>query len=179
LLSSTETDRKYDIRDRAILLLLAVYGMRVGEVRRIRLSDLNWENNTLTIPRTKQRRERICPIIPSLAAAVMRYIREVRPRQSAYQELFLRLAAPHQPFGQGGVYGIVRDRLRRLQIKAPRLGPHGLRHACATHLLAQGLTLTEIGGLLGHSSMDSTRVYAKVDMPALRDVAELDLGGLL
>jgi integrase/recombinase XerD len=45
--------------------------------------------------------------------------------------------------------------------------------------LAQGLTLTEIGGLLGHSSMDSTRVYAKVDMPALRDVAELDLGGLL
>jgi integrase/recombinase XerD len=179
LLASTETDRKYDIRDRAILLLLAVYGMRVGEVRRIRLSDLNWESNTLTIPRTKQRRERICPIIPSLAAAITRYIREVRPRQSAYQELFLRLAAPHQPFGHGGVYGIVRDRMRRLQIKAPRLGPHGLRHACATHLLAQGLTLTEIGGLLGHSSMDSTRVYAKVDMPALRDVAELDLGGLL
>jgi len=54
-----------------------------------------------------------------------------------------------------------------------------LRHACATHLLAQGLTLTEVGDHLGHSSVNATRIYAKVDMPMLREVADLDLGGLL
>jgi integrase/recombinase XerD len=178
LLESTETDHPYDIRDRAILLLLAVYGMRIGEIRRIRLRDVDWENQTLTIPLTKQRRARICPVIPALAEAIERYMREVRPKCS-YEELFLRLHAPHRPFTPGGLYGVVGDRMKRLKIESPRTGPHCLRHACATHLLAQGLTLTEVGGHLGHSSADSTRVYAKVDMPRLREVAELDLGGLL
>jgi len=105
-------------------------------------------------------------------------VREVRPK-CTYEELFLRLHAPHRPFTPGGLYGVVGDRMKRLKIESPRTGPHCLRHACATHLLAQGLTLTEVGGHLGHSSADSTRVYAKVDMPRLREVAELDLGGLL
>ncbi len=87
--------------------------------------------------------------------------------------------APRRPFRHGGLYGIVATRFVRLGIQSRRTGPHSLRHACATHLLAQGLTLTEVGGHLGHRSADSTRIYAKVDMPALREVAELDLGGLL
>jgi integrase/recombinase XerD len=178
LLESTESDRPYDIRDRAILLLLAVYGMRIGEVRRIRLCDVDWENRTLTIPLTKQRRARICPVVPALADAIEHYVREVRPK-CAYQELFLRLHAPHRPFAPGGLYGVVAERMKRLKIESPRRGPHSLRHACATHLLAQGLTLTEVGGHLGHSSADSTRVYAKVDITRLREVADLDLGGLL
>ena len=80
LLVSTETNRKADIRDRPILLLLAVYGLRVGEVQRIRLEDVNWEQKTITITATKQRRcTRVCPLIPSVAEAIARYIREVRP----------------------------------------------------------------------------------------------------
>jgi site-specific recombinase XerD len=178
LLASTETDRSYDIRDRPILLLMAVYGMRVGEVRRIRLEDMDSDKGTLTIPLTKQRRARICPMIPSLAEAIERYLREVRPK-SSYPELFLRLNAPHRPFRPGGLYGIVAYRMKRLNIEAPRIGPHSLRHACATHLLAQGLTLREVGSHLGHSTEEATLAYAKVDMPMLREVAELDLGGLL
>ena len=179
LLASTETDDKYDIRDRAILLLLAIYGMRAGEVRRIRLEDMDSDKGTLTIPLTKQRRARICPMIPSLAEAIDRYLREVRPKSSPYHELFLRINAPHMPFSYGGLHNIIADRVKRLNIEAPRVGPHSLRHACATHLLAQGLTLREVGTHLGHSSEDATRTYAKVDMPMLREVAELDLGGLL
>jgi len=178
LLASTRTDRKADIRDRAILLLFAVYGFRAGEVERIRLEDLDWDKKTLTIPRTKQRQARLCPLIDSLAEAVTHYIKDVRP-QTAYPELFLRLRAPHRPFRHGGLYRIVERRSRRLGISSARPGPHGLRHACATHLLAQGLTLTEIGGHLGHLTAEATRIYAKVDMPTLRIVADLDLGGLL
>ncbi len=178
LLASTETNRKVDIRDRPILLLLAVYGLRVSEVQHLRLEDVNWDQRTLTITATKQRSARVCPLIPSLADAIARYIREVRP-STEYREIFLRMYAPRRPFRHGGLYGIVATRFKRLGIKSRRTGPHCLRHACATHLLAQGLTLTEVGGHLGHRSADSTRIYAKVDMPALREVAELDLGGLL
>lgn len=179
LLASTETNRKADIRDRPILLLLAVYGLRVGEVQRLRLEDINWEQKTISITATKQHRTaRVCPLIPSLADAIARYIREVRP-QTDYREIFLRLNAPRRPFRHGGLWGIVATRFKRLGINSTRKGPHSLRHACATHLLSQGLTLTEVGGHLGHRSLDSTRVYAKVDMPALREVANLDLGGLL
>jgi integrase/recombinase XerD len=156
-----------------------VYGLRVGEVQRIRLDDVNWEQKTILITATKQRRcARVCPLIPSVADAIARYIREVRP-PTDYREIFLRLHAPRRPFRHDGLYGIVATRFQRLGVKSPRTGPHCLRHACATHLPSQGLTLTEVGGHLGHHSLDSTRVYAKVDMPALREVADLDLGGWL
>ncbi|MGH9436979.1 MAG: tyrosine-type recombinase/integrase [Terriglobia bacterium] len=179
LLASTETDRKADIRDHAILILLAVYGLRVGEVRRLRLEDIDWERKTLTISRTKQRpHSQMCPLTASLADAIHRYLREVRP-PAPYSELFLRLNAPHRPFRHGGLYGIVATRMQRLGIVSPRIGPHCLRHACATHLLAQGLTLTDVAGHLGHRSVESTQIYAKVDMAGLRAVANLDLGGLL
>ncbi len=178
VLATTETNRKVDIRDRAVLLLFAVYGLRAGEVERIRLEDIDWERKTLTIPRTKQRQMRVCPLIDSLAYAITRYIREARPA-TEYHELFLRYRAPYRPFRHGGMYRIVRRRLDHLGISCPCPGPHGLRHACATHLLAQGFTLTEIGGHLGHHTYTATSVYAKVDMPTLRAVADLDLGGLL
>lgn len=101
LLASTETDHPYELLDRAILLLLAVNGMRIGEIRRIRLCDVDWDNRTLTIPLTKQRRARMCPVIPALAAAIERYVREVRPK-CKYEEPLLRLHAPHRPFTPGG-----------------------------------------------------------------------------
>jgi integrase/recombinase XerD len=178
LFASTETNREVDIRDRAVLILLAVYGLRAGEVERIRLQDIDWERKTLSIPRTKQRQARVCPLIDSLAKAITRYLNEARSA-TTYPELFLRYRAPHRPFRHGGLYRIVRRRLDLLGISCPRPGPHGLRHACATHLLAQGLTLTEVGGHLGHRTHIATTIYAKVDMATLRAVADLDLGGLL
>lgn len=178
LLASTETNREVDIRDRAVLILLAVYGLRAGEVERIRLQDIDWQRKTLSIPRTKQRQTRVCPLIDSLAKAITRYVNEARPA-TTHPEMFLRYRAPHRPFRHGGLYRIVRRRLDLLGISCPRPGPHGLRHACATHLLAQGLTLTEVGGHLGHRTHTATTIYAKVDMATLRAVADLDLGGLL
>lgn len=178
LLASTETNRPSDIRDRPVLLLFALYGMRASEVQRLCLDDINWEQHTLMLPPTKRHRPRVCPLIPSLQTALDRYIRQLRP-PTTYREVFIRLKAPRKPVGHGALYRIVADRFRRLGVSSPRPGPHGLRHACATHLLAQGLTLTEIGNHLGHCSVESTRIYAKVDLTALRVVANLDLGGLL
>jgi integrase/recombinase XerD len=79
----------------------------------------------------------------------------------------------------GGLGQAVRLRLRALNVPLPHHGPHALRHACATHLLAQGLSLKEIGDHLGHQSPETTRIYAKVDLVGLRAVGDFDLEGLL
>jgi integrase len=167
-----------DIRGRAMLMLLAVYGLRCGELIALRLEDFDWIQETLTVPSAKRQRPRIYPLCRSVGDAVLRYLREARP-QLCHREVFLALRAPFGPLHTGAsVYGAVSSRLRALRIKTPHYGPHALRHACATHLLAQGLSLKEIGDHLGHRSPESTRVYAKVDLVALRTVADFDLGGL-
>jgi integrase/recombinase XerD len=74
---------------------------------------------------------------------------------------------------------LVATRMKALNIQCPRRGPHALRHACAAHLVAEGLSLKQIGDHLGHRSPDATRTYAKVDLAGLRQVAAFDLGGLL
>jgi len=101
----------------------------------------------------------------------------VRPR-APYREVFLRLKAPFGPLSSGVLYDVVSDRLRSLALPLRHYGPHALRHACATRLLAQGLSLKEIGDHLGHRKADTTRVYAKVDLGSLRQVANFDLGDL-
>ena len=79
---------------------------------------------------------------------------------------------------QSSLWQMVGRRLRSLHVSLPHYGPHALRHACATRLLAAGLSLKEIGDQLGHADPDSTRIYAKVDLAGLREVADFDLGGV-
>ena len=175
LIESTATEKPADIRDRAILLLFSVYGLRAGEVAALRLDDLDWEQDRLTVPRSKQRRRHVYPLIPSVGQAILRYLQDVRP-SCALRHVFLKVLAPVGPMTPGSLYAMVAARLKRLGIEARRYGPHALRHACAGRLLAEGLSLKEIGDHLGHRSLDSTRVYAKVDLHGLREVAAFDLG---
>lgn len=116
-------------------------------------------------------------MVPAIGYAIVRYLKEVRPR-CASREVFLKILAPLGPMTSNALYSMVATRMRRLGIQAPRRGPHVLRHACAGHLLERGLSLKEIGDHLGHRSLDSTRIYAKVDLQGLREVAAFDLGGL-
>lgn len=177
LLALTDGDRAADIRDRAILLLLAVYALRAGEVNRLRLDDFDWEREVLSVSGSKTRRTRTYPLTRPVGDAVLRYLKEVRPR-SDHREVFLTLRGPVRPLRQA-LGAIVANRLRSLSLSLPHYGPHALRHACATHLLARGLSLKEIGDHLGHADhQQATRVYAKVDLAGLRQVAEFDLGGL-
>ena len=94
------------------------------------------------------------------------------------REIFLTLKAPFRRLSQGALYHLVSTRLSALGIQISRRGPHSLRHACAGHLVAEGFSLKEIGDHLGHRSAEATRIYAKVDLVGLREVANFDLGGL-
>jgi len=177
LLAAAEGERPVDIRDRAVLMLLAVYGLRAGEVSALSLNDFDWAQETLTVSHGKSRRPRIYPLCRPVGDAVVRYLREVRPRCER-REVFLTLRAPFRPLATAlGI--MVRRRLHALGLTLPRYGPHALRHACATHLLSQGLSLKEIGDHLGHRSSEATCIYAKVDLAALRTVADFSLEDLL
>jgi integrase len=144
----------------------------------LRLEDFDWQRERLTVPHGKSQKPRTYPLCRSVGDAVLRYLREVRPR-STRREVFLMLRAPFQPLTRISLGQAVRRRLLALDVPLPHYGPHALRHACATRLLEQGLSLKEIGDHLGHRSPETTRIYAKVDLPGLRAVGDFDLEGLL
>src|SRR5262249_41316409 len=131
------------IRDRAILMLLAVYGLRSGDVSRLRLEDLDWDKETLVVTHPKQRRARQYPLIHGVGEAIFKYLQQVRPRVER-REVFLTLSPPFRPLAQGTLWNVVGVRLRKLGSTAPHVGPHSLRHACAAHLLSEDFSLKAI-----------------------------------
>jgi site-specific recombinase XerD len=177
LLATAEGDEPKDIRDRAILLILSMYGCRSGEVAHLRLEDIDWQREQISFTRPKSFRTQTYPLCKPVGEAIIRYLK-VRP-PSAYREVFLRLLAPIAPLCGDSLWNIVGRRLRALGVILRHYGPHSLRHACATHLLEQGFSLKEIGDHLGHRRAETTRIYTKVDLIGLRQVADFDLKGVL
>ncbi len=178
IVDATAGDDSIAIRDHAILMLLAVYGVRSGEVARLQLTDIDWQRDTITFTRSKMAGSHSFPLRPSVGAAIIRYVKEVRPK-SPRRQVFLTRRAPVGPLSGGAMWAVVSRQLRK---RAPSLrhhGPHSLRHACATRLINQGLSLKEIGDHLGHRDVEATRIYAKVDLVRLREVGDFDLGELL
>jgi site-specific recombinase XerD len=178
LITRQDTDRPADIRRRAALLLFATYGLRVSEVARLTLDDLDWEKTTLRVRRSKRHGVQLYPLTNEVGGALLRYITHVRPRGRSRQ-VFLTALAPHRPISCAGLWSVASQALLASGIQTRHHGPHALRHACATRLLSEGLSLKEIGDHLGHRSADATAIYAKVDLPGLREVARFDVGGLL
>jgi site-specific recombinase XerD len=175
ILAFVDPSKAREVRDRAILMLLAIYGLRRGEVAGLRLDQIDWSGRTLRIFRLKRRQEQLYPLVPSVAEALAHYIDTVRPPTTS-QQVFMRVQAPLRPIAASAIYHVVHRRFAALEIQTPHQGPHALRHACAARLVADGLTLKEIGDHLGHRSTSSTRIYAKVDMTSLREVGDFDLG---
>ena len=180
LLKSVEGNHPTDIRDRAILMLLAIYGLRRGEVAKMRLDDLDWENEIIYIKRLKNSKVQKFPLSPSVGKAILRYLKEVRPQNCPYREVFIMLFAPHHPLSGKAITQVVGRRLKIINPSLKHRGPHSLRHACATHLINKGISLKQISDYLGHQSLESTRIYAKVDLTNLRKVtADLEISDLI
>ena len=159
-------------------MLLAIYGLRSGEVRKLRLADLDWSREIITVERHKQRRTQCYPLVAAVGDAILQYLRQVRPDCSR-RELFLTMRPPFRPLSSSCMYHVASRRISALGIQTRHQGPHCLRHACASHLVAEQFSLKEIGDHLGHRSTLTTSIYAKVDLSGLREVADVDLGGLL
>jgi site-specific recombinase XerD len=155
-------------RDYAILMMLAKLGLRADEVVTLTLDDIDWRSGEMLV-RAKGRQRARMPMPPDVGAAVVAYLRDGRPTSSC-RRLFLRTLAPHVGFASGcAITMIAKTALERAGVRGyAHHGAHIFRHSLATELLRSGATLSEIGQLLRHKSHDTTRIYAKVDIEALR-----------
>jgi integrase/recombinase XerD len=178
LLEGVKGTSESALRARAVLSLLVVYGLRSGEVSRLLLSDFDWAAETFLVTHSKRGGTQPYPLQHEVGEAILEYITKGRPRTSC-RHLFVTLHMPHRRVETSSLWRLTSQRIKAAGILCRRSGPHSLRHACATHLLQEGLSLKEIGDLLGHRSAMSTGIYAKVDIIMLRRVADFDLGGLL
>jgi site-specific recombinase XerD len=170
ILDSCERDTPDGKRNYAVLLLLARLGLRASEAVALRLNDIDWDNGRITI-RCKGGRWAQLPLPADVGEAIAIYLRSARPR-CICRHVFLRHRAPLRGFAHSiTVSTIVRRALIRAGIDSVRKGAHLFRHTLATDLLRQGASLDEIGELLRHRSPNTTAVYAKVDLTALRTLA--------
>ncbi|MBE0657829.1 MAG: tyrosine-type recombinase/integrase [Bryobacteraceae bacterium] len=158
-------------RDRAMILLMVRLGLRPSEVTRLCLPDIDWRSGNLLIRAGKTHRERLMPLPEDAGAALMEYLTMARPRVDR-QEVFLSLCPPHAPLhGAGVLTHLATGLLRQAGISMIRYGAYVFRHSAATGMVRRGASFKQVADVLGHQSLRTTAGYAKLDLPALVQVA--------
>ncbi len=168
VIASCDLSQPIGVRDRAVLLLLARLGLRAGDVAGLILSAIDWRAATVLVA-GKSRRECRLPLPQDAGDAILAYLQQ-RPLVND-THLFVTALAPIQGLSYQTVGQIVTRAMRRTGIEMPRYGAHVLRHSAATGMLREGMSLASIGAVLRHASIETTAIYAKVDVQLLRDVA--------
>jgi site-specific recombinase XerD len=174
LLSAVDRSSAKGKRDYAILLLACRLGLRAGDIRTLKLDQLHWDNSTIEVTQSKTGSQLILPLTTEVGDAMIDYLKSGRP-VTAHREVFLKINPPFDPFPADCHLHHIISYWRRLAgvrfRTAQKRGMHSLRHTLATRLLEKGTPLTTIAEILGHASLESTRIYAKADVEALRGVA--------
>jgi site-specific recombinase XerD len=182
LLDVTRRDRRpVGLRDYAMFLLVKTYGLRAGEVVRLRLQDIDWRRDQIHIQQSKTRADLWLPLTPAVGEALLDYLRHGRPHTSL-REVFVRCRAPAGRFVRGSsLTAVVNRRLKGAGIEVDgKHGPHALRYARAVELLRASVSLKTIGDILGHRSAESTEIYLKLATEDLRSIAlEVPVGARL
>ena len=170
VLAACERSTACGKRDYAILLLLARLGLRAGEIVALQLDDLDWVNGQLTVRSKKGNGWASLPLPIDVGRALTRYLKVRSP--SPYRNVFVRGYAPHTPFvASGPISVLARKAIEKADVKSARTGAHVFRHSLATEMLRRGASLDEIGRVLRHRDPNSTAIYARVDLGALRKLA--------
>jgi integrase/recombinase XerD len=167
------------LRDRAIVILLARLGLRAQEIVTLHCADIDWHEGWLRSRAGKTHRERLLPLTQEVGMALARYLRHGRPR-SPSRRVFLQLRAPFRPFTNACS---VSDLARRAMVHAglpptPGMGAHTFRRTAASQMINRGASFKDVADVLGHQSLETTALYAKLNVEALALVALPWLGGV-
>ena len=164
-------------RDYAMFLLMATYGLRRGEVGRLKLENIEWGLGRISLVQTKTGNELSLPLTDDIGTSLLNYLQQGRPKWPS-REIFLRGRAPAGPMGAPAISDAFEKWAKRSGLPIPVKGPHCLRHSLAVHLLRQGSSVKEIGDILGHRNPESTCIYIRLAVEDLREVAlSLPSGG--
>jgi len=157
-------------RDYAILQLLYTYGVRGGQVRALRLEDIDWAQNQILFKASKHGKDSRLPLTAEVGESLLDYLQNSRPPY-AYPHVFLTCRAPYHPFPHSrSLSAIVERCIRTAGIELPSKGSHAFRHCFATRMLHKGHCLKAIADVLGHRHLGTTFIYTKVDFNALKQV---------
>jgi integrase/recombinase XerD len=158
-------------RDYAIVQLLYTYGVRGGQVRALRLEDIDWAQNQILFKASKHGKNSILPLTEDVGESLLDYLQYARPPY-VYPHVFLTCRAPYHPFPYSSSLSAIVERcIRAAGIKVPNKGAHAFRHCFATRMLHKGHSLKAIADVLGHRHLQTTFIYTKVDFNALNQVA--------
>lgn len=172
LIASLDRSTPRARRDRALILCVARLGLRASEAINVRLEDIDWRSAMLRVPTRKTGRGALLPLVADVGQAVAEYIEDGRPPTLSRYVFVLHHLRVGEPATQTTAYDAVRTALRRAGIEAPSHGPNLLRHTLATLLIRNGASLKEIADLLGHRRLETTQIYAKLDLDSLREIAQ-------
>jgi site-specific recombinase XerD len=160
------------LRDKALFLLMAAYGMGASEVTNLRLDEIDWRAHRIRLRRPKTGVVTVLPLLAPVARALAEYLRRGRPRHAASRTVFVSDKIPHERLTGSAV---IRHRLeiyaRRAGVRCDFLGTHLFRHSHATRQIEQGQRPKIVGDILGHRSPASTSVYTRSAVHRLRLVA--------
>jgi len=161
---------KAGLRDYAICQLLYTYGVRGGQVRALRLEDIDWARDRILFKGLKQGKDSLLPLTSEVGQSLLDYLQNARP-PSADQEVFLTTRAPYHPLPDSNTLSsIISRHIRTAGVKSRSKGAHVFRHGLATRMLQKGHSLKEIADVLGHRHLGTTFIYTKVDFNALKEV---------
>jgi site-specific recombinase XerD len=162
------------MRAQVLITLFALYGLRTSEATSLLLKNIDWKTKSFTVRRAKNYKQQRFPIVRSLESPLKRYLEFGRPNcQNEY--VIVTLHPPYRPLQVHDVAQIINKRMDHVGIKRAYGGPRYLRHACATRLLTEEMTLQEIADFLGHQDCMTVGVYAQHDVSTLNQVAAVDL----
>jgi integrase/recombinase XerD len=170
LLRSVDRTSAMGLRDYAMLLLIATYGLRVSEVVAITLDDIRWRQGSLRIRQSKTSSPLELPLTNEVSTALVKHLKRTPP-PAPYRRIFLRMRAPIGVLKRTVIRGVFSRLVRNSGVRIPFQGAHCLRHSLAVHLLKSGTTLKIIGGVLGHRSAVSTSTYLRLATGGLREVS--------
>ena len=169
------------LRDDVIIMLLSTYGLRGCEVRRLKIEDVVWKENIIYIRNRKNHSDTVYPLDVSVGNAIVDYLCHERPKIYGDGTLFLTATAPYHEISISGFTASLRRRIFTLSedFHGKRIGSHSFRHSVAQYLLHQNISYKDIGNQLGHNSLRSTQIYAKLDIDALKLVQLKNLDSLM
>jgi integrase/recombinase XerD len=171
VLGAVGRDTKVGRRDYAILQLLDTYGVRGGQVRALRLDQIDWAQDQILFKASKHGKDVRLPLTVEVGESLLDYLRNARPARSC-PEVFLTCRAPYHPLPSSNTLSAIAERrIRAAGIDLPSAGSHAFRHSFATRMLQQGHAMKAIADVLGHRHLSTTFLYTKVDFPALKQVA--------
>ncbi|CAN5191898.1 hypothetical protein BH10CYA1_BH10CYA1_64910 [soil metagenome] len=170
VVASTADGTAAEKRNRGVLLLLVRLGLRAQEVAALSLDDVDWTNSSILIRASKTCLERELPLMTDVAEAILRYLQHGRP-EATHRKIFAQTKPPFKPLSGSAVSKIAIVLLNKSGIQCRSKGAHVFRHSVASRLVNSGSHYKDVADILGHQSLKTTAIYAKLDVLTLAKIA--------